>query len=191
MSACDPKRTMVDLDQILSGHFVSNESRRMTQAWPCPSSRHGFANAGAFHRKYKPWSETLCVASNRKGYPMHPAIMAIAVGTQLLTPVSDVVPKLDVESTCKKSVEADKEMALNLAQSFDKCMSDENSARQQLGPVWSSYSVAVRTECEKEATLLGEASYVDLLTCLQMTDGSTTTSASALKGASRKKRTPN
>jgi hypothetical protein len=122
---------------------------------------------------------------------MHPAIMAIAVGTQLLTPVSDAVPKLDVEVTCKKSVEADREMGLTVPQSFDKCMSDENSARQQLSSIWSSYSAPVRTECEGEATLVGEASYVDLLTCLQMTDGSTTTSASALKGASRKKRAPN
>jgi hypothetical protein len=122
---------------------------------------------------------------------MHPAIIAIAVGTQLLTPVSDAVPKLNVEATCKKSVEADKEMGVNLAQGFDKCMSDENSARQQLGPIWSSYSAAVRTQCEGEATLLGEASYVDLLTCLQMTDGSATTSANALKGASRKKKAPN
>jgi hypothetical protein len=80
---------------------------------------------------------------------------------------------------------------LDLPQSFDKCMSDENSARQQLGPIWSSYSPAVRAQCEGEATDVGEASYVDLLTCLQMTDGSVTTSASVLKGASRKKKAPN
>ena len=122
---------------------------------------------------------------------MHPAIMAIAVSTQLLTPISDAVPKLNVEVTCKGSAEADKAMGLDLPQSFDKCMSDENSARQQLGPIWSSYSPAVRAQCEGEATDVGEASYVDLLTCLQMTDGSVTASASALKGASRKKKAPN
>jgi hypothetical protein len=122
---------------------------------------------------------------------MHPAIMAIAVSTQLLIPISDAVPKLNVEATCKGSVEADKAMGLDLPQSFDKCMSDENSARQQLGPIWSSYSPTVRTQCEGEATNVGDASYVDLLTCLQMTDGSATTSASALRGASRKKKAPN
>ena len=122
---------------------------------------------------------------------MHPAIMAIAVSSQLLTPISDVIPKLNVEATCKKSVEADKAMGLDLPQSFDKCMSDENSARQQLDPIWSSYSSVVRAQCEGEATDVSEASYVDLLTCLQMTDGSVTTSASALRGASRKKGTPN
>jgi hypothetical protein len=59
---------------------------------------------------------------------MHPAIMAIAVSTQLLTPISDTIPKLNVEATCRGSVEADKAVGLDLPQSFDKCMSDENSA---------------------------------------------------------------
>src|SRR5262249_40605802 len=122
---------------------------------------------------------------------MHPAIIAVAFGTQLLTPVSDAIPKLNVEATCKGSVEADKAMGLDLPQSFDKCMSDEGSAQQQLGPIWSSYPAAVRAQCEGEATVAGNASYVDLLTCLQMTDGTFTTSASALKGASRRKKAPN
>ena len=123
---------------------------------------------------------------------MHPAIFAIAMGTQLVMPVSDSVPKLNVEATCKGSVEADREMGLALPQSFDKCMSDENSAREKLAPIWSSYSADVRTRCEGEAASVpGEASYVDLLTCLQMTDGSGATSGNASKGASRKKKAPN
>lgn len=119
---------------------------------------------------------------------MHPAIFAIAMGTQLVLPVSDSIPKLDVAATCKGSVEADRESGLDLPQSFDKCMSDENSARQQLGPIWSSYSPTTRAQCEEEASAAGNPSYVDLLICLQMTDGSVTT---ALKGASQKKRHPN
>ncbi len=122
---------------------------------------------------------------------MHPAIFAIAMGTQLVMPVSDSVPKLDVAATCKGSVEADQEARLDLAQSFDKCMSDENTAQQQLGPIWSSYSPTIRAQCEGEASAAGNPSYVDLLICLQMTGGSVTTSANALKGASRKKRAPN
>lgn len=122
---------------------------------------------------------------------MHPAIFAIAMGTQLVIPVSDSVPKLDVGVTCKGSVEADKQSGLDLPQSFAKCMDDENSARRQLGPIWSSYSPAIRAQCEAEASDAGNPSYVDLLICLQMTDGSVTTASSALKGASRKKRNPN
>jgi len=116
---------------------------------------------------------------------------AIAARSQLLTPVAEGVPKYNVEATCRKSVQADREMGLDLPQSFNKCMSDENSAQQQLGPIWSNYSPTIRAQCEGEATAAGDVSYVDLLTCLQMTDGSVTTSASALKGASRKKKAPN
>ena len=119
------------------------------------------------------------------------AVAAIAARSQLLTPVAEGVPKYNVEATCRKSVQADREMGLDLPQSFDKCMSDENSAQQQLGPIWSNYSPTIRAQCEGEATAAGDVSYVDLLTCLQMTDGSATTSASALKGASRKKKAPN
>ena len=121
---------------------------------------------------------------------MHQTILAFAVGTQLLTPVSDRIPKLDVEASCKGSVEADKAMGLVLPQSFDKCMSDENSALQQLEPIWSSYSAPIQSRCQGEAVAAGIASYVDLLTCLQMTDSASTTPVTTLKGAS-KKRTPN
>jgi hypothetical protein len=124
---------------------------------------------------------------SEKGLVMHPAILAVTLSGQLATPVSDQVPKLNVEATCKASVEADNAMGLVLAQSFDKCMSDENSARQQLGPIWSSHSAAIRAQCEGEATAAGNASYVDLLVCLQMTDGTSPNSSISLRGASRKK----
>lgn len=121
---------------------------------------------------------------------MHPAVMALVVATPFLTPISDAVPKLNVEATCRASVEADKAMGLALPQSYDKCMSDENSAREQLGPIWTSYSATARSQCEGEATI-AEASYVDLLTCLQMSNGQVTASAAALRGASKKKKAPN
>jgi hypothetical protein len=89
-----------------------------------------------------------------KGLVMHPAILGIAVGSQLTMLVADQVPKLNVEATCKGSVAADKAMGLMLPQGFDKCMSDENSAQQQLVPIWSSYSAAIRAQCEGEACLI-------------------------------------
>jgi hypothetical protein len=115
---------------------------------------------------------------------MHPAFVGIAIGTQLMILVSDEVPKLNVEATCRASVEADKQMGLDLPQSFQKCMSDENEAQQQLGPIWTSYSASTQAQCTGEATTAGIASYVDLLTCLQM---NSTQPVTNLKGASRKK----
>ena len=105
-------------------------------------------------------------------------------------PVSDSVPKLNVEATCKSTVADDKAMNLDLPQSYEKCMSDENQARQQLEPVWSSYSASVRAQCTGEATGAGVDSYVDLLVCLQMTRDAGATPATTLRGASRK-RPPN
>jgi hypothetical protein len=65
-------------------------------------------------------------------------------------------------------------------------MRDEDAARQQLAAVWSNYSASIRDRCEKEATIPGTAaSYVDLLTCVQMTDPSTISPAPALRGASK------
>jgi hypothetical protein len=118
---------------------------------------------------------------------LHPVILGIALGSQMLSPVSDRVPKLDVETTCKGSVETDKTMGLDLPQSYQTCMNDENSAEQQLGPIWSTYSETVQKSCYDEAVAAGISSYVDLLICLQMNDPMRTTPVTTLKGASRKR----
>ena len=115
------------------------------------------------------------------------ALLSMAmIGSQLVTPVSDRVPKLNVEATCKATVATDKSMALDLAQSFDDCMRDENAAQQQLGTIWLSNSVELRNRCEGEATAGGSDSYVDLLTCIQMADWVKSPSpATKLRGASK------
>jgi hypothetical protein len=108
------------------------------------------------------------------------------LASQLVTPASDRVPKLNVEATCKASVATDKEMGLALPQSYDDCMRDENAAQQQLLPIWLTSSNELRNQCEGEATGAGMDSYVDLLTCLQMADAAKPLApATSLKGASK------
>lgn len=106
-------------------------------------------------------------------------------GNPLVTPAGDRLPVINVEKTCKDSVAADKEAKLDLAQPFDNCMRDENSAKQQLNTVWSTYPASVRDTCEQDATLLGEGSYVDLLICMQMSDPTKLTPTRDLRGASK------
>jgi hypothetical protein len=106
-------------------------------------------------------------------------------GSPLVRPVGDVVPVINIEKTCKDSAAADKQANIVLAQPLENCMRDENDAKQQLGAVWSTYPAPVRGRCEQEATLLGEGSYVDLLTCLQMSGPATVTPTMDLKGASK------
>jgi len=111
--------------------------------------------------------------------------LAGQLGNPLMIPVSDQVPKLNVEASCK-TVTAEN---LTEQQSYDHCMSDENEAQRQLASVWSSAPGPLRAQCEGEATAGGYDSYVDLLTCLQMsTDWKNMQSPKvALRGASKKR----
>lgn len=111
--------------------------------------------------------------------------LASQLGSSLVIPIGDRVPVIDVERTCKETVATDKAMDLDLPQSVEKCMSDENAARQQLAAIWLSYSASIRDRCEQEATLVGTGSYVDLLTCMQMTDPTKLTPTMDLRGASK------
>lgn len=115
------------------------------------------------------------------------ALLSMAmIGGQLAIPVSDRVPKLNVEATCRATVATDKAMGLALPQSYEDCMRDENDAQQQLNSVWLSNSNEIRNQCEGEATAGGSDSYVDLLTCMQMADAAKSLSpAPKLRGASK------
>lgn len=115
------------------------------------------------------------------------ALLSMAmIGGQLVIPVSDRVPKLNVEATCKATVATDKAMGLALPQTYEDCMRDENAAQQELTSVWLSNSNEIRNQCEGEATAGGSDSYVDLLTCMQMADAAKSLSpAPKLRGASK------
>jgi len=127
--------------------------------------------------------------SAAKEEPMIAAFISIALvsqfGSPLVIPVGDRMPVINVEKTCKDSAAADKEGRIALAQPVENCMRDENEAKQQLDAVWSAISAPLRERCEREATLLGEGSYVDLLTCVQMSEPATLTATGTLKGASK------
>jgi hypothetical protein len=101
---------------------------------------------------------------------MLPAILGIVLGTQLLVQVSDRVPNLHAERTCKGRIAGFKLMQMEIHHSYEECMSDEKLALQRLGPIWSSYSASIRARCTSETIELGVNSYVDLVECLQMTD---------------------
>ncbi|MBB4372470.1 hypothetical protein GGD63_005278 [Bradyrhizobium sp. cir1] len=115
------------------------------------------------------------------------ALSAALLGTQLFVmPVSDRVPELKVEATCKATTADDKAMGLALPQSFADCMRDESDAQQQLSTIWGDTPGPVRNSCEGEAIAGGSQSYVDLLTCIQMAGWAKSPStATRLRGASR------
>jgi hypothetical protein len=120
---------------------------------------------------------------------MNVALLSIALLSQLGSPlviqVGDLVPVINVEKTCKETAATDKAMNLDLPQSVENCVRDENAAQRQLAAIWSTYSASIRDRCTQEATLVGTGSYVDLLTCMQMTDPAKLTPTPGLRGASK------
>ena len=73
------------------------------------------------------------------------------------------VPRLDVTPTCRPM---EKNNVLQLDEK--RCRESENAAREQLVREWGNFPAADRTECTTAATMGGTASYVELITCLEM-----------------------
>ncbi|MEJ0078128.1 MAG: hypothetical protein WDO17_22340 [Alphaproteobacteria bacterium] len=74
------------------------------------------------------------------------------------------VPKLDVERTCRESAKADP------TTNFDakRCLDSEYRTRDELAGKWKDFPAADKQQCTQLATLGGTASYVALITCLEM-----------------------
>ena len=119
---------------------------------------------------------------------MKAALLSLALlGSQSVIPVSDRVPKLNVEALCKATAADDKANGIVLGQSFEGCMRDETTAQQKLTTIWQANPAPVRDRCESEAMIGDDTqSYVDLLTCLQAADiVNPPAQAAPLRGASK------
>jgi hypothetical protein len=78
------------------------------------------------------------------------------------------VPELAVEKTCRS---AQQQQGAEL-HTYDACMKDEAAARQELaaGP-WDKAKASTRETCLGNEKVGGLASYIDLLTCVQLFEG--------------------
>jgi hypothetical protein len=74
--------------------------------------------------------------------------------------VSDTVPKFDTVRECRIEGGPSVDMA--------RCSRDEATALRQLQEGWAQYAGADRKTCTTEATIGDFASYVELLSCLEM-----------------------
>ena len=74
--------------------------------------------------------------------------------------VSDTVPKFDIARECRSEGE--------LTVEFDRCQQDEAAALEQLRSSWMQFIFGDKSTCLASATIGGFASYVELLTCLEM-----------------------
>jgi hypothetical protein len=89
---------------------------------------------------------------------------AMMVGGHLLIAVVDKVPDLNFEPICR-------EVAAEIKGAKDDsavCMTDEKAARDELATKWSEFEAADRSRCIRLSTNNRTASYVEVLTCLEM-----------------------
>jgi hypothetical protein len=75
-------------------------------------------------------------------------------------PVSSTVPTFDMVRECR--------FEAGSMVDFDRCARDEAIALRQLQQAWTKFAGADKKTCVGETTIGGFASYVELLSCLEM-----------------------
>ena len=89
---------------------------------------------------------------------MHlPIVIAAALP---VSPVADTPPQLDVVRECRAEV--------GDQTGQQRCVADDNRARDELKKEWSSFNGSERRLCGQETAMGGASSYAELLTCLEM-----------------------
>ena len=93
---------------------------------------------------------------------MRLTLLTTAIVVSLSTPGAAVdLPQLNFGANCA---------ALQENQVVrDSCMAAEERARARLVNEWGQFAPAVQNECTQLSSMKGFQSYVELLTCLQMT----------------------
>lgn len=92
--------------------------------------------------------------------------LSLLIAPAAARPRSESVPKLDVERSCRDA----KTYGMNdPEQTYKNCMLDEREAEKQLWQKWSHFKAATKRNCIA-AGAAPSPSYVELLTCIEMTD---------------------
>jgi hypothetical protein len=86
------------------------------------------------------------------------------LGSHLLMAVADRVPQVNFERTCREATTGE----LGLNDKLNVCIDDERAARDQLVRDWNGYDAEDRARCARMATMDHTASYIELLTCLDL-----------------------
>jgi len=99
------------------------------------------------------------------------AAVAVVLGSAAAAQAADAPPVLDVTTSCDAAARS----ALSLGRERESCLADERAAKDQLDHSWSKYGAADKVHCVSNVSSGGPASYVELLSCLDvMTDAKET-----------------
>jgi hypothetical protein len=94
----------------------------------------------------------------------------LALGAQLVIPVVDSVPTLNVEQVCTGIAQQGGVTFHDSAVAQEKkdCLDSERAIRDELVKQWGSFNASDKVHCTNESRMGGESSYTELLTCLEM-----------------------
>jgi hypothetical protein len=92
------------------------------------------------------------------------AIAVLLLGASPLGAAAQTVPTLNVAATCRDIPAETGAIKRDAA----TCLRAENEARATLAQGWNAFPAADRSVCTQTATMGGTASYVELLTCLEL-----------------------
>jgi hypothetical protein len=97
-----------------------------------------------------------------------PAIAIPMIMPAILSARSDDIPTVDVRPVCR-GIAMQGELEVGLQQtSFEQCVQSEQAVREQIKKEWSTFSTADKSHCVALGKTGGEASYTELITCMEM-----------------------
>jgi hypothetical protein len=93
-----------------------------------------------------------------------PGLLPVLLASSHLMLAADRVPEFNIDPSCRAATTA----SVMVNRNESSCKKDEDTARAKLDQDWAQYSPAQKTQCVRLSTLGGPASYVELITCLEM-----------------------
>jgi hypothetical protein len=113
-------------------------------------------------------------------------IAAMALGSQIVL-AAERLPEFDTAPSCRSAAAA----SVMIGRTTENYMQDEHNARDLLKKSWDQYSAADKSHCDSLERTGGPPSYVELLSCLEMShDARATTKDGDLATPSARNGTP-
>jgi hypothetical protein len=105
-----------------------------------------------------------------KGWAMIKSIVLVAalvlVAPFGATAKDDNLPKLDIQKLCRDRAKSITALGVGLGDPFDRCIKDEQQARDALMAAWKEIPQAYRTSCIQPNVY--SASYFEWIRCLEL-----------------------
>jgi hypothetical protein len=92
------------------------------------------------------------------------AIAVLLLGLPAAAAFADSPPKLDVTTSCSAAARG----AISAGRDKESCLADERAAEDILAKGWSDFNSDDKTQCIGNVKTGGPASYVELLSCLEV-----------------------